>query len=111
MMIVCTAEINAQPPLPEHSYPMTAQYYLAELATPAEIDVLVNSDDFERAQNELVPSVSASELEHYREVQQKFASSTINSAEKEETLQELASVQDEDEDLAPRVNKGKGKAV
>ncbi|CAE7171060.1 unnamed protein product, partial [Rhizoctonia solani] len=33
-------EINSEPPLAEHSYPMTAQYYLAELATPAEVDVL-----------------------------------------------------------------------
>lgn len=90
---------------------MTAQYYLAELATPAEIDVLVNGDDFGRALDELVPSVSASELEHYREVQQKFASSTINSAEKEEALKQASSTDDEDVDTAPRVDKGKGKAV
>ncbi|CAE6443953.1 unnamed protein product [Rhizoctonia solani] len=102
-------EINAEPPLPEHSYPMTAQYYLAELATPAQIDVLVNGDDFERALSELVPSVSTSELEHYREVQQKFASSTINSVEKEQDVLG-ESVSDEEADV-PKVNKGKGKAV
>ncbi|KAG9082714.1 peroxisomal assembly protein [Ceratobasidium sp. UAMH 11750] len=103
------AEINAQPPLPEHAYPMTAQYYLAELATAAETDVLVNADDFFKALDELVPSVSASELEHYREVQQKFASSTINSVEKEEHNptkvdgEEVISKQDK--------GKGKGKAI
>ncbi|KAG9086002.1 peroxisomal assembly protein [Ceratobasidium sp. 370] len=103
------AEINAQPPLPEHAYPMTAQYYLAELATAAETDVLVNADDFFKALNELIPSVSASELEHYREVQQKFASSTINSVEKEEheptklDSEEPMSKQDKD--------KGKGKVI
>jgi peroxin-6 len=92
---------------------MTAQYYLAELATPAEIDVLVNSDDFNRALDELIPSVSASELEHYREVQQKFASSTINSVEKEEAALEESAFRNEDEnvDLVPRSDKGKGKAV
>ncbi|KAL5635337.1 hypothetical protein ACGC1H_004207 [Rhizoctonia solani] len=102
-------EINAEPPLPEHSYPMTAQYYLAELATPAETDVLVNGDDFERALGELVPSVSTSELEHYREVQQKFASSTINSVEKEPGIPE-ENASDEEVDL-PKANKGKGKAT
>ncbi|QRV99956.1 AAA family ATPase [Ceratobasidium sp. AG-Ba] len=96
------AEINAQPPLPEHAYPMTAQYYLAEIATPAETDVLVNADDFFKALDELIPSVSASELEHYREVQQKFASSTINSLEKEDAVTE--------EELIPKTDKGKGKA-
>lgn len=109
---------------------MTAQYYLAEMATPAETDVLVNSEDFFKALDELIPSVSASELEHYREVQQKFASSTINSAEKEAALQQSASVEVEtgnaedmeevegtgeaeaaDKESAPRPDKGKGKAV
>ncbi|KAF8609951.1 AAA-domain-containing protein [Ceratobasidium sp. AG-I] len=124
-------EVNAQPPLPEHAYPMTAQYYLAEMATPAETDVLVNSEDFFKALGELIPSVSASELEHYREVQQKFASSTINSAEKEAALEQSASVveveasntrdtqeadgtgetEEADEESAPRPDKGKGKAV
>ncbi|KAG8761406.1 peroxisomal assembly protein, partial [Ceratobasidium sp. 423] len=103
-------EINAAPPLPEHSYPMTAQYYLAELATPAEVDVLVNRDDFERALSELIPSVSASELEHYREVQQKFASSTINSLEKEQGVSEEIASDEEGVEL-PKVDKGKGKAV
>ncbi|CAE6348324.1 unnamed protein product [Rhizoctonia solani] len=102
-------EINGEPPLPEHSYPMTAQYYLAELATPAEVDVLVNRDDFERALGELVPSVSASELEHYREVQQKFASSTINSVEKEQDKSEEDATEEEVE--PPKIDKGKGKAV
>jgi peroxin-6 len=102
------AEINAAPPLPEHSYPMTAQYYLAELATPTETDVLVDQGDFERALAELVPSVSARELEHYREVQQKFASSTINSIEKEVSGDGADDEQDVD---LPKLDKGKGKAA
>ncbi|KAG8748309.1 peroxisomal assembly protein [Ceratobasidium sp. 414] len=101
------AEINAQPPLPEHTYPMTAQYYLAELATAAETDVLVNADDFFKALDELVPSVSASELEHYREVQQKFASSTINSVEKEEH----EPIKVDGEEPISKQDKGKGKVV
>jgi peroxin-6 len=41
----------------------------------------VNQRDFEKALGELEPSVSNGEMEHYRAVQQKFASSTLNSAQ------------------------------
>lgn len=61
------------PPLPGHEYPLTPQYYLAELAEPSDTDILVSFRDFESALQELVPSVSQSELEHYKTVQQKFS--------------------------------------
>ncbi|GAA6037672.1 hypothetical protein JCM8097_002278 [Rhodosporidiobolus ruineniae] len=78
------AELNAQPPYSTGSAPLlTPQYYLAELAAPAEIEVLVSQVDFEAALAELVPSVSQAEMSHYRRVQQQFSSSTMNS---EETL-------------------------
>lgn len=57
---------------------MTPQYYLSALATPAEIEVLVSQQDFERALDELVPSVSQGEMGHYREVQKMFSRETIN---------------------------------
>ncbi|KAI8333519.1 P-loop containing nucleoside triphosphate hydrolase protein [Chlamydoabsidia padenii] len=52
--------------------PMTAQYYLSHLATPEDIMVQVEEVDFVRALDELVPSVSATELAHYSKVREKF---------------------------------------
>lgn len=64
------AELNATPEYADSQ--LTPQYYLAELATASEIEILVSQRDFEAALSELVPSVSAAEMEHYRVVQQKF---------------------------------------
>ncbi len=66
-------KINATPGKKSHPHPLTAQYYLAEMATPEEIEVKVNRTDFERALRELTPSVSEQEMGHYREVQAKFS--------------------------------------
>ncbi|ORX49793.1 AAA-domain-containing protein [Hesseltinella vesiculosa] len=52
--------------------PMTAQYYLSHLATPEDIMVQVEEGDFVRALDELIPSVSATELAHYSRVREKF---------------------------------------
>jgi len=71
------------PPPYTHPHPLTPQYYLAEMATPAEIDVLVSREDFELALRELVPSVSQGEMEHYAEVQRKFANDTINAVKED----------------------------
>jgi len=73
------AEWNSRDPEYGHPYPMTPQYYLAELAAPEDTDFLVSQRDFEAALAELVPSVTASEMEHYAAVQKKFARDTINS--------------------------------
>ncbi|PWY98849.1 AAA-domain-containing protein [Testicularia cyperi] len=67
------AEINATPGPKSHPTPLTAQYYLAEMAKPEEIEVKVNRRDFELALKELTPSVSEQEMQHYREVQAKFS--------------------------------------
>lgn len=75
------ADINATPGPKGHPSPLTAQYYLAEMAQPEEIEVKVNRQDFELALKELTPSVSEQEMQHYREVQAKF------SAPKEDTSQ------------------------
>ncbi|KIO23355.1 hypothetical protein M407DRAFT_27134, partial [Tulasnella calospora MUT 4182] len=93
------ATLNAQPPPHKHPHPMTPQYYLAEIATDAETDVVVAEVDFKAALQELVPSVSTNEMEHYRQVQQKFAKDTINAKKSDETEEE-----------APSSSKGKGKA-
>ncbi|BGP03261.1 Peroxisomal ATPase PEX6 [Rhodotorula toruloides] len=74
------AELNAQPPYSTgETPPLTPQYYLAEMATPAEIEVLVAQQDFDAALAELVPSVSQAEMNHYKTVQQRFSAETMNS--------------------------------
>ena len=72
-------------------WPLTPQYYLAELATPDEIQVLVSQRDFELALAELVPSVSQAEMDHYKTVQAKFS----KPKDKDETAMKQ---------LQPRVN-------
>ncbi|GAA5956929.1 hypothetical protein JCM8115_003867 [Rhodotorula mucilaginosa] len=77
------SELNAQPPYSTGAAPLlTPQYYLAEIATPAEINVLVAQQDFEAALAELVPSVSQAEMQHYKTVQQRFSAETMNSDDK-----------------------------
>ncbi|KAJ7191062.1 AAA-domain-containing protein [Mycena pura] len=66
-------QLNNQPGLDCHPHPLTAQYYLAELASPDDIDVLVSQSDFDHALHNLTPSVSQSEMEHYKQVQQRFS--------------------------------------
>ncbi|KAJ7074407.1 P-loop containing nucleoside triphosphate hydrolase protein [Mycena amicta] len=56
-----------------HPYPLTAQYYLAEMASAEDIDVLVSQADFDRALVNLEPSVSQSEMDHYEQVQRRFS--------------------------------------
>ncbi|KAJ7632326.1 AAA-domain-containing protein [Roridomyces roridus] len=65
--------LNSQPVVDEHPRPLTAQYFLAELASPEDVDVLVSQADFDRALSNLVPSVSQSEMDHYAQVQQRFS--------------------------------------
>ncbi|EMD34491.1 hypothetical protein CERSUDRAFT_97749 [Gelatoporia subvermispora B] len=72
------AKLNAGPHDPRHPYPLTPQYYLAELATAADTEVLVSQEDFEAALQELVPSVSQAEMDHYARIQQRFSKETIN---------------------------------
>lgn len=67
------AKMNSEPPTHRHPHPMTPQYYLAELATAQEVEVLVSQADFESAAEALVPSVSRSEMDHYNQVQQRYS--------------------------------------
>ncbi|KAI0948498.1 hypothetical protein AcV7_009223 [Taiwanofungus camphoratus] len=70
--------LNKSPHDLQHPYPLTPQYYLAELATSAETEVLVSQEDFDFALRELVPSVSQAEMDHYARIQQRFSPTTIN---------------------------------
>lgn len=116
------AELNALPPPYSHPHPLTPQYYLTEMATPEETDVLVSRADFEHALHELVPSVSQEEMEHYAEVQRKFASDTINAVKEEIPPSIVHAAENGDRDevaeksyvvapLISRMDKGKSKAV
>ncbi|KAJ7093066.1 AAA-domain-containing protein [Mycena epipterygia] len=67
------ADLNSKPGLEEHPHPLTSQYYLAELASAEDIEVLVSQSDFDRALGNLVPSVSQSEMDHYAHIQQRFS--------------------------------------
>ncbi|TFK72586.1 AAA-domain-containing protein [Pluteus cervinus] len=67
------AKFNQDPKIAGHPYPVTSQYYLAEIAKPEEITILVTQEDFESALQALVPSVSAQEMKHYGQVQRQFS--------------------------------------
>ncbi|GAA5964160.1 hypothetical protein JCM3765_005357 [Sporobolomyces pararoseus] len=79
------ADLNSRPPYSNgQTALLTPQYYLAEMATPSEIEVLVAQQDFEAALAELIPSVSPQELAHYKQVRAKFSIETMNSDDKME---------------------------
>ncbi|KAL0947238.1 hypothetical protein HGRIS_013359 [Hohenbuehelia grisea] len=67
------AELNSLPGPYAHPHPLTPQYYLAEMASAQDIEVLVSQADFDLALHNLVPSVSQSEMDHYATVQQRFS--------------------------------------
>lgn len=52
--------------------PITVAQYFDHFATADDTEVMVEEQDFEEAHRELVPSVSAKELEHYDRVRQTF---------------------------------------
>jgi peroxin-6 len=56
-----------------HPHPVSAEYYLAELASAEDMAVHVSREDFDRALDSLVPSVSQAEMENYRQIQKHFS--------------------------------------
>ncbi|KAI0029406.1 AAA-domain-containing protein, partial [Vararia minispora EC-137] len=55
-----------------HPTPITPQYFLAEMAAPNDVLVTILKRDFDRALDELTPSVSQAEMEHYEQIQRRF---------------------------------------
>ena len=100
-MTAHTATLNAQSDAAQQwPSPLTPQYYLAEMATPEEIAVVVSADDFAEALRELVPSVSQAEMARYAEIRERFSRSSAangEAADGEAVVQEFK-------------DKGKGKA-
>ncbi|GAN09823.1 AAA-domain-containing protein [Mucor ambiguus] len=81
---------------PDLPSPLTAQYYLSHLVTPDEIVVQAEEIDFVKALEELIPSVSATELAHYSKVREKFEKVEDDDDEaKEEEAQSAAAVEAE----------------
>lgn len=115
--VLLAADMNTRPPY-STGLALTPQYYLAELATPSEIEVLVSQLDFEAALSELVPSVSTAEMLHYKVIQGRFSGETMNSDEKMAQKQlemplpnGVAGGESDEEEFVPqRKDKGKGRA-
>lgn len=74
---VRVSELDAAPQPRHYPKPLTAQYYLASMATQAETDVVVGEQDFLHALERLQPSVSQDEMSHYRRVQEEFKGFSI----------------------------------
>lgn len=64
--------------------PVSTAWFFDHLATPEDISVMVNEDDFSEAQSELVASVSAKELEHFERIRRQFESNAEEEAKKKE---------------------------
>lgn len=52
--------------------PVSSRWWFDNVASPEDLNVLVTMEDFQKAQNDLIPSVSAEELAHYLRVKQNF---------------------------------------
>lgn len=101
--------MNKQPGKPDHPHPLTPQYYLAEMALPEDTEVLVSQQDFDQAFNDLVPSVSQSEMDHYGSIQRRFSRTKPNDADIVNSSHSQIQAVTQAEDV--RYNKGKGKAA
>jgi peroxin-6 len=67
-----SAEMNAEGPKENLPFPITASYFLDNLAQPSDYLVEVDEVDFDAAQAELVPSVPMAELERYKRIRERF---------------------------------------
>lgn len=53
-------------------HPISPQFFIAEMKTAADLQLVVKAEDFESALEELIPSISISELLHYTLIQQNW---------------------------------------
>lgn len=70
-LLILIDELNLQ--VTKHRTPITPQYYLAEMSKQEELLVVVSEADFDLALENLVPSVSETEMEHYTEIKRRFS--------------------------------------
>ncbi|QRG37091.1 hypothetical protein FDK38_001461 [Candidozyma auris] len=64
---------------------VSSRWWFDNAATPADIKVLVTMQDFEKSLSELVPSVSADELNHYLRVKENFEGGKKKAQESQES--------------------------
>ncbi|CAO3628854.1 unnamed protein product [Cunninghamella blakesleeana] len=92
----------------ENEKQITAQYYLSHMATQEDIMVQVEEVDFVRALEELIPSVSATELAHYSKVREKFEKVQDEEEEKRKAEEEeAAALAAEAEDIKRAIEQAK----
>jgi peroxin-6 len=128
------AKVRALNADPATKHEVSTAYFFDHYATPADIAVMVQEEDFIGAHEELIPSVSAGELAHYEKVRALFEGVPDKQKQQQQQLADrgkrpasstrsassgkgkgkgkaVATTDDELED-EERVNgKGKGKAV
>ncbi|KAL7962671.1 AAA domain-containing protein [Trichoderma compactum] len=66
------AKVRALNADPANKHEVSTAYFFDHYATPADIAVMVQEEDFIAAHEELIPSVSAGELAHYERVRAQF---------------------------------------
>ncbi|KAM0714866.1 hypothetical protein Q7P37_009330 [Cladosporium fusiforme] len=81
------SEVNAQRAT-QHKLPVTVAGFFDHHATPADLEVQVEEQDFELARKELVPSVSYEELKHYERVRDQFEGGPKGEKEAQPTINE-----------------------
>lgn len=59
----------------EHKKNVSVRYWFDKIATERDSEVVVKMQDFTKAQNELIPSVSEEELNHYLQIRANFETS------------------------------------
>ncbi|KIJ17306.1 hypothetical protein PAXINDRAFT_175808 [Paxillus involutus ATCC 200175] len=62
------AQLNTLPEF--HHHPVSPQFFIAEMVSGSQLQLVVSSEDFLLALHELIPSISESELSHYALIQQ-----------------------------------------
>ncbi|KIK91651.1 hypothetical protein PAXRUDRAFT_830652, partial [Paxillus rubicundulus Ve08.2h10] len=62
------AQLNSLPEF--HHHPVSPQFFVAEMVSGSQLQLVVSSGDFLLALQELIPSISESELSHYALIQQ-----------------------------------------
>ncbi|GME68268.1 unnamed protein product [[Candida] boidinii] len=67
---------------PADQEPVNTRWWFDHVATKEDVQVLVKFEDFQKARNELVPSVSTEELEHYLRVRANFEGAKENGKKK-----------------------------
>ncbi|KAF2750986.1 AAA-domain-containing protein [Sporormia fimetaria CBS 119925] len=72
-----------------HSPPISVAYFFDHLATEEDTAVMVTEEDFMEANRELVPSVSADELQHYDRVRKTFEGTGKKEEQKAPTQAQL----------------------